>query len=187
MRCRVAVALCVSWVSTLAAEPYKVLPPPDDLNAAVDRDGARAVLSKGLWSDGETPVFDSFLEKVRTGDRQWLRLAARLRSASDAGASEGLDGAMSDALPRAPEEVLRVCTLGDEPGSFSITSICSGRFNLWAEEPPERAQQWYEKAERAISGYRSTELEAKRSACLSEIRQSRQRFLEASKQNKPDR
>jgi len=94
---------------------------------------------------------------------------------------------MSDALPQAPGEVLRLCTLGDDPGSFSITSICSGRHNLWTEEAPEKAEQWYKKAERAISSYRSTELEAKRSACLSEIRRSWQHFVETSNRDRPSR
>jgi len=155
-----------------AMDPYKHLPTADELNSAIDREGAKAVLWEGLWSEGNGNVFESLMGKIQSGDAKWLRLAARLRPVSDAGASEQLDAAVSDALPRAPGRVLRVTTLSDGADRYSIPSICSGRFLLRKDYPPEKASRWYEDSERALLGFKAADLEAKRTACLAEVRRS---------------
>lgn len=170
MKSLMAAILALSCAVAFALEPYKRLPPAEELKAAIDREGAKTVLWQGLWSGDGGKVFDSLTGQIRSGDAQWLRLAARLRAVSDAAASELLDGAMSDALPRAPGRVLRVITLSDDPGGFSLGSICSGRFLVREGDAPETVLRWYENSERALLAFRAAEVEAKRTACLAEVK-----------------
>ena len=178
MKIVLTVVLLFACTKAFALTPYKQLPSGDELRAAIDREGARTVFWSGLWRDDSGAVFNAFVEKVASGEVQWLDLATRLRPASDAGASEGLDGAVSGALPRNPTAVLALSSLADSPGQFSIASVCSGRFYLWAEEPAEKARQWYVDAERAVSKVTAQGLSAKRSACLTVIAISSRRFEE---------
>jgi len=53
-------------------------------------------------------VFGQLLSLIETGNNSWLRVASMLKPAADAGASEGLNGALSIALVKRPQEVLRV-------------------------------------------------------------------------------
>ena len=177
MKPQLALVLSLACAAAFGLEPYQKLPTVDELNAAVGREGAKEVLWKGLWPADDGKVFDALIEKIQSGDARWLQLAARLRAVSDAGASERLDGAVSDALPRAPGRVLRIAEPGAAPGGFSIASICSGRSLLMEDGAPERARRWYENSERALMGFRSATLESKRIACLAEVKRSHHHFL----------
>ncbi len=177
MKRQLALLLSLACTAAFGLEPYQKLPTVDELNAAIGREGAKEVLWKGLRPADDGKVFGALIEKVQSGDARWLQVAARLRPVSDAGASERLDGAVSDALPRAPGRVLRIAEPGAAPGGFSIASICSGRFLLTEDSTPEKAKRWYENSERALMGFRSSALESKRIACLAEVKRSHHRFL----------
>jgi len=172
-----AMILSLGCAAAFGLEPYQKLPTAGELNAAIGREGAREVLWKGLWPADNGKVLGALIEKIRSGETGWLQLAARLRPVSDAAASEKLDSAVSDALPRAPGRVLRIAELGAAPGSFSIASICSGPSLRTEDSAPESARRWYENSERALMGFRSPALESKRTACLAEVKRSHHRFL----------
>jgi hypothetical protein len=174
---QLALILSLGCAAASGLEPYQKLPTVDELDAAIAREGAREVLWKGLRPADDGKVFDALIEKIRSGETRWLQLAARLRPVSEAAASERLDSAVGDALPRAPGRVLRIAEPGAAPGSFSIASICSGRFLLREDSAPENARRWYENSERALMGFRSAALESKRIACLAEVKRGHHRFL----------
>jgi hypothetical protein len=178
MKLIVAAAISLVSIQVAAMPPYKQLPSLDELRAAINSEGAHEVLWNGLWAKDSGQVFDAFVEKVALGDVEWLTLAGRLKPVSDAGASEGLDGALSGALLHNPSATLNLSSLIDSPRQFSIASICSGRFYLWAEEPVEKARKWYEDARNAVSNIKLESLAAKRNACLAVIQESSKRFEE---------
>jgi hypothetical protein len=164
------------FVSAYAEEPFQVLPSPAELHAAIDREGPRAVLWDRLFADARGPAFDPFLTRVESGDSDWLGLAARLKPVSDAGVSLMLDQAVAAALPRAPDQVLGIAVAGDVAGTFSLRVLCSGRVFL-VDEPRRRVFAWFEKTERALLKLRATNLAAKRTECLSHLRDGREKYI----------
>jgi hypothetical protein len=175
--------LSLITTSAIGVDRYQQLPTTEEINSAINRQGAAVVL-RGLWDQDSTAVFDQLIAKIEAGDVNWIRLAARLRKASDAGSSEMLDGAMSNAIRNAPVEVLLVTDLGGDLGGFSIASICSGRFNLMDEDSPKKITTWYTEAERALMKLRPSSVAEKQSACLVELRRSRKHWLDKKKAEK---
>ena len=112
LKALVAVGLSVPLLTSAAA----TIPTPEALVAEVKRDGPRAVVSR-LWADEK--LFEAVLNRIESGEGQWLDVARHLRPGSDAGASESLDHAVALALPRAPSRVLPL--IGAE---FRLGSIC---------------------------------------------------------------
>lgn len=63
----------------------------------------RGVVSR-LWDSGECE--NAILDRVSTGDAEWLEVALALEPYTDAAAGETLEAAMSQAMQRAPSRVL---------------------------------------------------------------------------------
>lgn len=124
--------LIIVTVAAAQVVPYRQLPPPEVVRRDIRREGAAGVLWKKL-NDGEP--FYAFLREVASGDSRWLNVAALLKPVADAGASEMLDGALSEALAKAPRRVLPL--LSDTGPGFTFGDVCSGDL-LAAEMAIER-------------------------------------------------
>jgi hypothetical protein len=167
--------LAVTALGVHAADPYKTLPEVGIVNTAIDREGASTVLWDRLFANARGQAFGTLLAKIEGGDPAWIHVAARLRSASDAGVSLMLDQAMTLALPKAPAAVLKRIASDDGPSSFSVTAICSGAAFL-DDEPKKKVLAWYERTERSLIELQDVSLDAKRVKCLSELRKGHRSY-----------
>jgi hypothetical protein len=158
---------CSTWVaSAFAAErPCASLPQPERVAADISTFGAGEVLRDRLWPDPR--VFEGLLDKVETGDPLWLQIAVALRAVSDGGASEGLVAAVSVALTRQPENVLRLLSTGAADSSFTVADVCSARFAF--TEQPAAEKRWRIGALQALAAAHDGHLTAARDACLAAL------------------
>lgn len=98
---------------TLAA----VFPSASELNAQVEKNGARFVLARIFGdADLEAHVYG----QISLGSASWLELAAKLRRESDASLTTLLNGAVAEALVHAPYRVMPML----EQGPFTPASSC---------------------------------------------------------------
>ncbi|MFN4352135.1 MAG: hypothetical protein ACK4F6_15135 [Hylemonella sp.] len=116
-KCWVFVMVTVTSVMPVIAAAEVAVPNPEGLVAEVQRDGARAVVTR-LWAD--EALFDAILVQIESGDAAWLEVARHLRPGSDAGSSESLNYAVALALPRAPSRVLPMIGKG-----FQLAFVCT--------------------------------------------------------------
>ena len=121
----------------------------------IDQEGGDRVL-RNLWA--EQQPFDYVCAQIATGDSEWLKVASKLRSFSDAGASLSLDISMAQALPKEPAAVL---TAIEHP--WRLEMICGAPF---IEPPAEEVRAYIEHAVTALSKPLPAPLEEKRVACL---------------------
>jgi hypothetical protein len=164
---KLTIAALLLFTSTFVfAEPYKTLPSASQLTADISSLGEREVLLNRLA--GNEHVFESFLRSVETGSHTWLRLAAKLKGASDAGSSESLISAVSLAIVRRPENVIRLLATADAEPTFKVSDICSGR-QVFIEQPIQEAK-WRREAARAVARVHEPTLIETRNACLAAIR-----------------
>jgi len=169
-----AAVLVSANVSASGAKPYKALPDVTAINSDIDRFGPAKTLGR-LAVEGQSQAFDAFLEKLEEGDVAWIKVATRLRPASDAGTSLMIEQSITLALPKSPAAVLRSVTAKDDPSLFSLQEICSG-VTFLEDEPRERVAAWYQSAEVALTQLQEPELNRKRTQCLEELRKGRKEF-----------
>jgi len=112
--------------------------------------------------------WDSLLEQVGSGTREWLAVAAQLRPVSDAHASETLDMAIQEALPHNAAGVLALVAAG----VFDADSACSmyGFGQIEDERPPSEVLILVEKRIVAVSAVRTPKLASARDACLGKLK-----------------
>lgn len=150
---------------SVPTSPYTHLPPAEGVAADIAASGAHAVLQERLWPDQR--VFEALLSQVETGDPRWLRIAVALRTVSDAGASEGLSGALSVALAAQTDNVLRSLATVDRASPFTVAEVCSARFAFI--EQPDAEKRWRGEVSDALTHARDMRLAASRSACLAAL------------------
>jgi hypothetical protein len=91
---------------------------PEGVSVQIEKLGTRAALTRIYNTKGE---WQELLKGIGSGTVAWLRVAARLRPASDAGTSEQLDLAVGEALEHQPRNVLTVAM-----PAFTISVVCGG-------------------------------------------------------------
>jgi hypothetical protein len=131
----------------------------------INREGGDRVIRQ-LWAEDE--LFEKLCEKTSTGEPPWLKVAARLRPFSDAGASLSLDISVARALPRQPAGVL---TMIAPP--WQLAMICGAPF---IEEPVEETRAYLVRTISALSKPMSRDLEEKRVACLYHLHTEQKRI-----------
>lgn len=82
----------------------------------IEKGNADKLLNK-IYND--QAAWYNLLDKIATGDPEWLKVAKGLARAADAGASEQLDAAVGEALYDAPDKVLE-----NSLSVFSLDAIC---------------------------------------------------------------
>jgi len=141
---------------SLSCPQAKPLDAPDTILSAIQDRGARNIVAE--MNRGKGRVWDKVLDKIETGDRKWLEVAASLREGTDAGTSEGLSIAVAHALLHAPERVLAMT-----PGLFQLDDICT----MPDIEPPLPLYRSYIlKAKTALAGVHQAELREVRDRCV---------------------
>ncbi len=131
------------------------------VDAMIDRQGAGGTLRELLRDE---KVWRQVLERIAAGSNAWLRVAARLEPGSDAGAAEDLAIAVQDALPNAPEQVLRLV----KGGAFTVGHACGGYGSGQIEDrrPKRTILALIHKRQEAVQGVGETTLADTKRACL---------------------
>jgi hypothetical protein len=126
--------------------------------------GARQALWR-LFDDDA--AWDSLLNQIASGRRDWLSVASQLRRVSDAHASETLDMAIQEALPRNPVGVLDLVAAG----AFSAQGACGmyGFGQIEDERPPPVLIRLVDRRIAAVSAVKKTSLLGVRDGCLREL------------------
>ena len=128
----------------------------------IDLNGAQTALAS--YFQGDTAQRSELFDGVASGASDWLTVAARLRPASDGGASSELDLAVAEALPRAPARVLRLL-----PTPFSIRDVCGVPF---VEQSDSASRAYRRRALAAVAGVQDPSLGTVRDQCLRELREA---------------
>src|SRR5262245_19536584 len=105
-----ALAPISSWAGQSAAEA----------RAHITKVGAKDALHMWWGTKAWQDVYDG----IASGKTEWLQVAELLRPASDAGASEDLSDALSEALPKNPVGVLRFVKDGRGFEEFTVEEAC---------------------------------------------------------------
>jgi hypothetical protein len=129
------------------------------LLAEIDASGPKVVLAR-LWAN--EPQFEAVCARIETGDVQWLEVARRLRSVSDAAASLSLNFSVARALPTAPVRVLQLVGHG-----FLISDICTSPF---IEPEPGVAERYEARALKALATLQDTQLSTRAEECAARVR-----------------
>lgn len=103
--------------STYAADSGSYYANPKQIIDAINKRGAKQIVFE-LYQDQK--IWDSVLRKIGSGEEAWLKVATALRSGSDAGASEMLTLAVSEALEHKPAVVFK-----NALQTFELRDICS--------------------------------------------------------------
>src|SRR6266849_3067422 len=136
----VVVSLLASTAVAETTLPTASLPSARALLSEIDLSGARVVLRR-LWAN--EPQFEALCTFIESADPNWLEVARRLKSASDAAASLSLNYSVARALPVAPDRVLKLVGQG-----FTIDDICTSPY---IEPQAGVAERYEQRALRALA------------------------------------
>lgn len=120
-------------------------------------------------------AWDGVMHRIRSGQADWLDVAAGLAQEADAGSASDLKISLAHALLKNPEGVLK---LAGSQVFLSIDEICGAPFI----EPTSRFLRHYlEQAKRAVGQVRDPQLKPRQAACLSRINDAERQLRSTSK------
>jgi hypothetical protein len=150
-------------IPVLIAATASAAPTCSAVKQEIRDEGAHRVLER-MWGD-HARLFAKVVAHVAAAEPCWLEVGDSLRSVSDAGASEELDEAMSQALATHPERVLPFLA---REGSFHLDVVCSG--SQVAVEDNARFRRWVTQTRTALQNAQvPSGLEPRRQQCLAEL------------------
>ena len=142
---------------------------PNMLLKEVDRNGPESVYNDKLT--GEQWIH--FVNMVETGENGWVKLAAAIYPATDAGTSEMLTLALGTALERAPKSVLSVVK-----GGLNVDGIC-GYPDMSDNRTDEKQEvvDYLDKRIGAVKLLSGKELDAVRMQCLESLEATKREVI----------
>lgn len=158
--CLLALASVSSWAGQNATEA----------KAHIAKVGAKDALHMWWGTKAWQDVYDG----IASGKTDWLQVAELLRPASDAGASEDLSDALSEALPKNPVGVLRFVKDGKGFEEFTVEEAC---FASPRSETKSGALRFIKASERAVKKISAVDLKDAKARCLKSLAESRQEVL----------
>lgn len=155
-----ALASVSSWAGQTALE----------VKAHIAKVGAKDALHMWWGTKAWQDVYDG----IASGKTEWLQVAELLQPASDAGASEDLRDAISEALPKNPLGVLRFVKDGSGYDEFTVEGAC---FASPRSETKSGALRFLKASERAVKKVNAADLKDAKARCLKSLIESRQEVL----------
>ena len=142
---------------------------PRGILDAINLAGAAKTVSSLLADETR---WDSLLASIGTGEPDWLTVAARLGPAADGHASETLNMALQEALPKNPTGVLQLV----REGIFTVEDACGmyGFGQIEDQRPVAVLIQLVDARLAAVETVTSSKLATVRESCLRELRGLRQ-------------
>jgi hypothetical protein len=136
---------------------------PADVRAMLTARGARATV-QALSTPGEGPNrWNSVVRGVALGDQAWLDLVPQLRNGTDAGTTDDIVIALSDAIVSNPAGALRLFA----PHPADAENFCTEN---GFETPAAQSRAYYAAAIAAVDRVTDRDLQAIKSACLTNLR-----------------
>jgi hypothetical protein len=132
----------------------------------IEKVGAKEALHTWWGTQAWQDVYDG----IASGKAEWLQVAELLRPVSDAGASEDLSDAISNALPKNPEGVLRFVKDGKDFEEFTVEGAC---FVSPRSETKSGALRFLKASERAVKKIKAADLKDTKARCLKSLAESR--------------
>jgi hypothetical protein len=151
--------------AVLIAAEWPQNPSLIQLKGAIANRGADKVTAELMKQEDPDP-WASIEDHVASGDARWLELADQLRRYTDAGVSESLDNAVSEALSKNPAAVLRILS-GDPGKGFAVRHVCSTE--TFIEPPPGKMRRYLRQARFAVERVTEPQLEKVKQACLESL------------------
>lgn len=127
--------------------------------------GARGAMN-AWWP---TQTWQDIYDGIASGDIEWLQIAELLRRVSDAGSSEDLSDAISEALPKNPEVILRFVKDGKDFEEFTVEGAC---FASPRSEKSSEALNYLKTAEHAVKNVDAPDLQDAKVRCLKSLDES---------------
>jgi hypothetical protein len=144
----------------------------DQVSALLAEEGPQGCV-KILFADDDR--WEAFLDSVASGRSDWLALAEQLRPETDAHASETLEMAFQEALPRNPSGVLAVVARG----TISAQDACGmyGFGQIEDERPTAVVVGLVDMRITAVSAVTREDLRVVRDECLKQLHELRELLL----------
>jgi len=160
------VSLLIAASVSTGVQPNAKAPSAAALRAAIHEKGAKQVVDRlsRAGPPGQTE-WDALLEQIGAGKPEFVSLAPELALGTDASTSETLLIALAYALPRAPNDVLRVLRLS-EGRALDIKWVCGAPF---IEVTAKQVVAQVKAARAALEKVSAPELQEIRSACLEQL------------------
>jgi hypothetical protein len=153
------VALAAPIVAAPSLGVAATPPGAKTLQAEIQAKGAKAVVAE--LRAGPSPQWEPVLNKISLGGADWLALAGDLLSGTDAATTQGVFGALSEALSNNPRAILAM--LGPDAG---VADVCIDR---QIEPTPARRQAFIARTRAALLTVKAEGLRPKRDACLAKM------------------
>lgn len=169
MRLRYA-SLLVAPILAFAAASSWAGQTTREAKAHIANVGAKDALSTWWGTQAWQDIYDG----IASGKPEWLQVAALLKPASDAGGSEDLGDAISEALPNNPEAILRFVKDGKDFRDFTVEGTC---FASPRSETKSAALRFLKASERAVKRIDAVDLKDAKARCLKSLAESRQEVL----------
>jgi opacity protein-like surface antigen len=132
---------------------------PQVIAADIAAHGADAVVSR-LFRSGD---YDRVLDRIDSGDAEWVALAPKLAPGTDAGTAEALIISLAFALPKNPQAVLALLS---GKASFAVEDVCGAPF---IEGTVKDVPSYVRKTRAAVSRVTEARLASAKSACLAAL------------------
>ena len=118
-----AFCICIGLTApAVAEEPTTVIPKPltaDWVMQEIAKHGPKHAVTV-MWDQKR---YSELLGNISAGKGEWIALAPKIVSGTDAGASEGLGISLAEALPKNPKAVLGI--LDQSKATLSSGRVCS--------------------------------------------------------------
>lgn len=152
-----------AYAGTFATRwPTGVAATPAEVRAMVTGRGARATV-QALAEPADGPNrWTSVIRGIALGEQVWLDLVPQIRGGTDAGTTDDLVIALSDAVVSNPAAALRLFASPNDAGNFC-------RENGF-ETPTEQSRAFYAAATAAVEGVTAPDLQEVKAVCLDSLR-----------------
>jgi hypothetical protein len=139
----------------------------DALLGEVKRNGPSNVIEE-LWAK---PSWDYVMHKIASGESAWLKVAAALRSGSDAGSTSELKSAMYRALKQNPSGVLRALDVSTQNVGkvFYVSEICTRQVDFPSDD---EALAELKQTRLVVERVQDLKIRITRDRCLAALRDS---------------
>lgn len=135
---------------------------PAEVRAMIAARGARATVQT-LADPDENNRWETVVRGIAMGEQAWLDLVPQLRNGTDAGTTDDIVMALSDAVITNPAAALRLFA----PQPTDAENFCTDN---GFEVPPEQTRAHFAAAIAAVESVSAPELQSIKAACLGQLR-----------------
>jgi hypothetical protein len=172
-----AIICLLIFAPTVHSKPYESLPTAAQIEQDVAKYGAKIVVWGKIFADPFNPISQKILEKIKTGNADYINVSRLLLPQTDAAAGSILHGALIDAMAIDPASVLRVTAEVDTDGAFSTSDACyRPSVGMDSRGAAERVRSWYRIVRSKLLALKDKAIVKKQKACLIRLSEGNREF-----------